>query len=1130
MVTGNMDGSWEARHEAWATPEVARLFDLVRDGVLVLDEHEVIRYANPIVATRLGAAPSDLLGRPLGAAVPGLDDTGLRRLIDEATSTASPTFTVEYLPLLAEWLEVQAAPVDRGTLLLIREVTEHRRSEHHRAIIRAVDEAITATTSVTDTVAAVLRVLRAQTDFPYAEAWHLPRGADRLQLLATDHDEGDARLAAFSEFSRHLTLDRESVPFRTLVTGDPVAVDRYTVDPALPRAVAAGDAGLTSSVHIPLRLGGDHRVVVGLMRRAALDSDDSRRVVEGLGDHLSTVLERHGAQLELARLFHVSRDYVVIATTDGNLRRVNTAIADAIGLPAENLVGRSITEFVHPEDHDLLVESMQQLVAGLFDAPGAEPDDGRTPELTLRMFAAQGAIRSVSWTAQVDLTRDLVYATGRDVTAELADRRFQDELNEILELVAAGEPVAHSLDRLLRALERELDDTRAAAVVLRPVERPGEATDAARLGPLVAPTLDRTVAVSLRSQLADLATWDIPTATGPTPDTADHTGAGAIVHALRDGHRAIATELGPAAAHTPADPVARAAIDAGHRACWADPVVDADGLVLGALVLFRDAPGAPTTGDLARAHDAIQVARIAIQREAADLERRASNERFRLLADVTSDAIFDWDLTTGTLWRSEGFRTLFGHVAEEETSDRFDIEWWWARIHPDDLPALERDVLRLIRGGAEHWRSEYRFRRADGSLADVVISVRVVRRAGRAVRLVGSMSDVTEQRQLERQYLRAQRVESLGTLAGGIAHDLNNTLTPILLAAESLRAELEDPTVVRTLDTIETAARRGSDMVRQILTFAKGVDGERTPVRLDHVIMEVLRLLDDTFPKNVELHADLADGPATVLGDATQLHQVLVNLALNARDAMPDGGTLRFELAERTVEPAPRSLPPGHYWTVDVVDSGIGIPAAVRERLFEPFFSTKRRVDGSGLGLATSLAIVRSHGGEIEVATRVGEGTRFTVLLPATSSEPLPDHTPSAPPAPTRRSTIVVVDDEPAVRDITRDVLVDAGYDVIAVSGGAEALEAYQRHGAVDMVLTDVMMPGMDGAELAAALVALDPSVRVAAMTGLDDPRRAERLRRAGIERVLGKPFDRRGLLDTVAETLAEERPPRPIG
>ena len=329
-------------------------------------------------------------------------------------------------------------------------------------------------------------------------------------------------------------------------------------------------------------------------------------------------------------------------------------------------------------------------------------------------------------------------------------------------------------------------------------------------------------------------------------------------------------------------------------------------------------------------------------------------------------------------------------------------------------------------------------------------------------------TDITEKKQLETQYLRAQRLENIGALASGIAHDLNNVLAPILMGAPLLQEMVKDAKMRHLLKTMETSAQRGAAIVKQVLTFAHGVEGERVPLQPRHLFAEMEGLAAETFPKSIRVEFDAPADLWRVLGDVTQLHQVLLNLCINARDAMPGGGVLTLKAANVVLSrEAAEKMPgaqPGSYVCLRITDTGTGIPPEIEAKIFEPFFTTKGVGKGTGLGLSTVRGIVRNHGGFIRVASKIGQGTTFELYLPATKAEQVAVKKDSAAPWPHALGEgILLVDDEAAVREVARQALMEFGYRVITAGRGVEALRIFQRTPAGNPIGADRHVDAGDG-------------------------------------------------------------------
>jgi len=496
---------------------------------------------------------------------------------------------------------------------------------------------------------------------------------------------------------------------------------------------------------------------------------------------------------------------------------------------------------------------------------------------------------------------------------------------------------------------------------------------------------------------------------------------------------------------------------------------------------------------------------------------------FDFLLDNTPDRIYFKDTASRFIRVSRALAEIFGLKDPSEVVGKTDFDFF----APQHAEAAFKDEQEVMRTGQALIGKEEKEMLPDGRVTWVFTTKMPLRDPeGRVIGTCGISRDVTERKKLEEQLLRSQRLESIGTLASGVAHDLNNIMTPILLSTPMIREELA-PEFHGLVFAIEKAAQRGSDIVKQVLTFARGADGVHAVLQPKYLTAEIVEIVRQTFPKPIHvIHHDHKE-VWQVSADATQVHQVLLNLCLNARDAMPNGGTLTVgaenaELDEHYATMMPEAKP-GRYVFFYVQDTGTGIRPEICNRIFDPFFTTKETGKGTGLGLSTVRGIVKSHRGFVNVYSEPGGGTTFKVYLPASTD---PEQAVGSHPVEEQSfrgngEMILVVDDESEIRNVTETILKRNGYQVLTAADGTEALAIYaERKAEIDLVLTDVMMPHFDGTALTRTLKKMNPSVRIIASSGNTQDTRLAELRLLNPQAILMKPYTKEQLLKALHEAL----------
>jgi two-component system, cell cycle sensor histidine kinase and response regulator CckA len=514
------------------------------------------------------------------------------------------------------------------------------------------------------------------------------------------------------------------------------------------------------------------------------------------------------------------------------------------------------------------------------------------------------------------------------------------------------------------------------------------------------------------------------------------------------------------------------------------------------------------------------------QRLWAEQALQESEQRFRQLAENITESVFWMADPTAMqmLYVSPAYENIWGNSCESLYAN---FREWIDAIHLDDRERIRTNFFEQSLLG--NYDEEYRILRPDGSLRWIRDRGFPIKdHHGTAYRAVGFAEDITNRKSTETMLRRTERLESLGTLASGIAHDLNNMLTPIIGVAQLLPLKFPniDDQTKRLLQLLDQSAHRGADLVKQILSFSSGVEGKLTNTQVSGVLLEIQKIIQQTFPKNIELSINLPPDSWLIAADETLLHQVFMNLCVNAHDAMSDGGKLSITIENIVIDEnyALMNLDAhaGSYVVVTVADTGMGIPPKILKNIFDPFFTTKEIGKGTGLGLSTAMGIIKSHHGFIDVLSEIGSGTRFKVFLPAIDILAVeliaadPNTTAADSKLPMGQSELIlIVDDEVPVQEISQVILEVHGYRVITANDGIEAIALYAEHKhEISVVLLDMMMPSLDSATTIRTLRKLNPQVQIIAMSGLATNEAITRTMNEGVKAFLAKPFTADELLN----------------
>ncbi|MGO8838083.1 MAG: PAS domain S-box protein [Limisphaerales bacterium] len=507
--------------------------------------------------------------------------------------------------------------------------------------------------------------------------------------------------------------------------------------------------------------------------------------------------------------------------------------------------------------------------------------------------------------------------------------------------------------------------------------------------------------------------------------------------------------------------------------------------------------------------------------------RRQAEEHIReqaALLDKAPDAILALDMDDRVIYWNKGAERVYGWTANEATGKK-PLELFLNGV----ISPQHKKAIQTVKEYGE-WAGELPEYTKNGK--PITVQGRcnlILDEQGRPKSWLIINTDITEKKKFESQILRSQRMESIGSLAGGIAHDLNNILTPLLVSIQVLKENVTDADGSKLLEALEANVQRGAGLVKQVLAFGRGMEGERIAVNPKHIAREIEQIIHETFPKSVAFELHSAPDLWTITGDPTQLHQVLLNLCVNARDAMPGGGQLSLRLENTKVDETYAGMNlearPGPYVVITVADTGTGIPKEIQERIFDPFFTTKEPGKGTGLGLSTTLAIIKSHGGFINCYSEPAKGTVFRVYFPANTT-PMPTEKTGAEQSKLPRGhneLVLVVDDEEPIRQVAQRTLERFGYRVLLAADGAEAVSLYKsRQREIDVVITDMAMPVMDGPATILALKAINPHVKLVSSSGMTADGGLDKVKEIGVRHFIPKPYTAETMLHKLDEVLHE--------
>ncbi len=847
---------------------------------------------------------------------------------------------------------------------------------------------------------------------------------------------------------------------------------------------------------------------------------DALVVSTSQGDQIFTL---KGAEKPYRVLMEKMKEGAVTLAEDDTIFYCNQGFADMLKTPLEKMIGTGISQFVSPADKPVFEELLRQGRAGSSKGEVAflAGDGTSVPtHLSVNVMPLDGL--------------STVYLVATDITehkqAEEALQKAHDELEikvqeRTAELANSNEELRVEITERERAQEALRESEQRYATTLASI---GDAVIATDVEGRV--TFMNAVAEELTGwSLTEAATQPIPQVFNIINEQTRQTVEDPVARVLWYGmivglanHTLLIRKDGM---EIPID-------DSGA------PIKNWKGETTGVVLIFRDITERKLAEKaLQKAHEELELRvreRTAeleetnVELEAEIAEHKQAEEKIKeqaALLDKAHDTIVLRDLEHRIIYWNKGAEHMYGWTADEAIGkNAIELLYEDKSASPQLIEARES----VIEKG--EWTGELNQLTRDGE--EIVVESRwtLIRDDKETPKSILTINiDITEKKKLESQLLRAQRMESIGTLAGGIAHDLNNLLTPIMLSLQLLQRKLKDEESQKLLTILEQNSQRGANLIKQVLSFARGVEGERKPLQVKHIITEIERIAKETFPRNIDIRTDIQKDLFIVSGDATQLHQVIMNLCVNSRDAMPYGGILNITAKNISTTEDYKQMSTeakiGPYVLISVSDTGTGIPSKVLDRIFEPFFTTKELGKGTGLGLSTSLAIVKSHGGFINVESKVGEGTIFEVYLPSIKSELQNAEELMKLEIPTGHGELILIaEDEASISEITSSTLKAYGYRVLTAADGADAVALYvQNKDEIKAILMDMMMPIMDGQTSIRAIRRINPEVKIIVVSGLAEKDKFAKVANNDVNSFLPKPYTAERLLRTIYGVISKK-------
>ena len=1047
----------------------------IGDAVIITDSHGRVSFLNPVAESLTGWRLVEAAGLPLTDVFVIVNEytratveNPVSRVLRDGTVVGLANHTI----LIARDgtdrpIDDCAAPIKNddgdlgGVVLVCRDVTQRNRADKRLAAQHAVTRILAESTTLHGAASKILEAICYSLQWEFGGLWGIELETQTLRCVQTWRAPG-AEVEAFEIMTRGLVLVRGvGLPGQAWASGEPVWISDITQDPMLPRAAIAGHTGLHAAICFPVRLDAEILGVIEIFSRKVQEPDEDLLAMMGsIGGQIGQFIERRRAEAALREsqarfqaFMDATPSLAWIKDEEYRYLYVNKGWTEFFRQHESDWRGHTDLDFwprlaAPLRENDKAVLATQSVLELSEDVPDPSGTMHHWLVHKFPMVDAQG--------------RRFVGGVAMDVTQRQHNESLLEVQTEVLRAIAIDAPLPEVLDLLVRTIKTPTNEMAYTVLLLDEAQK--------------------KLYVGASSNLPEQYGHDIQ-------GIAMEDAIGLCGAAIQRGQPIIVAD-------TAADPLWNGhrefALRHGLRACWSVPMLSSEGKVLGLLAAYCSEPRNPSDFHLRLLRTSAHLGAIAVQRHRAKQalvwtqQQLADTEKFSLIMAAQIGLDGRWLKVPPRLCE------VLGYTEEELLARTFqDV------THPEDAAANWETCQRLFHGEVNSVEYEKRYVRKDGTILWVYLnSSMIFDREGKPDRMLTYIRDITEQKRLEEHLRQSQKMEAVGRLAGGVAHDFNNMLTIINgycdLTLDGLRPF--DP-IHENVVEIRKAAERAALLTRQLLAFSRKQILAPRSLNLNEVVTESEKMLHRLIGEDVEIRIVLDPKLGEIMADSSQVEQLIMNLAINARDAMPQGGLLTLETRNFDLDgvdgghaPDTPNLTPGRYVMFAISDTGDGMDAQTKAHVFEPFFTTKEPGRGTGLGLATVYGIVQQSGGHIAVASEPGAGTTFKVYLPRVEAAVrLPaEKNASAPGCGTE--TILLVEDEDMVRTLACRILRSCGYNVLEARNGGEGLLMCEQHpGAMHLLLTDVVMPRMSGRELAQRLRSLRPDLKVIFMSGYTD-------------------------------------------